>query len=200
MTESNQPQLVLASTSPYRKELLQRLGLPFEVAGPHIDETPLPGEGPAETADRLAVQKARAVAAKFPGALIIGSDQVALLGDEQLGKPGTHDRAVLQLQKMRGKTLTFHTALALLDTRTDSCQQIVVPYHIKMRDYSDELIEAYLRAEQPYNCAGSAKTEGMGVILMEWMRGDDPSAIIGLPLMALTDMLIKVGMPPLGVA
>lgn len=191
--------LVLASTSPYRKELLQRLQLPFVTAAPDIDETPLENETAAETANRLAIEKAKAVADQFPNALIIGSDQVALLNGQQLGKPGTHERAVVQLRAMRGQTMIFHTALALLDSKTGKVWEKVVPYEIKMRDYSDELIETYLQIEKPYNCAGSAKTEGLGTILIEWMRGDDPSAIIGLPLIALTSMLNEAGLPPLGV-
>ncbi|MCB6184366.1 Maf family nucleotide pyrophosphatase [Leeia sp. TBRC 13508] len=191
--------LVLASTSPYRKELLQRLQLPFVTASPDIDETPLENETAAETANRLAIEKAKAVTDQFPNALIIGSDQVALLNGQQLGKPGTHERAVVQLRAMRGQTMIFHTALALLDSKTGKVWEKVVPYEIKMRDYSDELIETYLQIEKPYNCAGSAKTEGLGTILIEWMRGDDPSAIIGLPLIALTSMLNEAGLPPLGV-
>ncbi len=196
--------LVLGSTSPYRRELLGRLRLPFDVARPDVDETPLPGETPDATATRLALAKAQAVANRLPAgdapALIIGSDQVALLEGRQLGKPGTHERAVTQLRDMRGKTLVFHTALALFDTRNGSAQQCVVPYHVKMRAYSDELIEAYLQAEQPYDCAGSAKTEGLGVVMIESMRGDDPTALVGLPLIALTGMLIRAGLPPLGAA
>ncbi|NLR74451.1 Maf family nucleotide pyrophosphatase [Leeia aquatica] len=193
------PTLVLASTSTYRRELLARLQLPFDVARPDVDETPLPGERAEQTALRLAEAKARAVAPRFPGSLIIGSDQVALLDGEQLGKPGHHAAAVAQLQKMRGRRVVFHTALALLDSRSGVAEVVDVPYEVQLRTYSDELIERYLRTEQPYDCAGSAKTEGLGVALIEWMRGDDPSALVGLPLMALTTLLQRAGLPPLGV-
>lgn len=193
------PTLVLASTSTYRRELLARLQLPFDVARPDVDETPLPGERAEQTALRLAEAKACAVAPRFPGSLIIGSDQVALLDGEQLGKPGHHAAAVAQLQKMRGRRVVFHTALALLDSRSGVAEVVDVPYEVQLRTYSDELIERYLRTEQPYDCAGSAKTEGLGVALIEWMRGDDPSALIGLPLMALTTLLQRAGLPPLGV-
>ncbi|WP_374334499.1 Maf family nucleotide pyrophosphatase [Leeia sp.] len=193
------PTLVLASTSTYRRELLARLQLPFDVARPDVDETPLPGERAEQTALRLAEAKARAVAPRFPGSLIIGSDQVALLDGEQLGKPGHHAAAVAQLQKMRGRRVVFHTALALLDSRSGIAEVVDVPYEVQLRTYSDQLIERYLRAEQPYDCAGSAKTEGLGVALIEWMRGDDPSALVGLPLMALTTLLQRAGLPPLGV-
>lgn len=193
------PTLVLASTSAYRRELLARLQLPFAVARPDIDETPLPGEPAEQTALRLAEAKARAVAIHHPDSLIIGSDQVALLDGEQLGKPGHHAAAVAQLQKMRGRRVVFHTALALLDSRSGQAEVVDVPYEVQLRQYSDALIERYLRTEQPYDCAGSAKTEGLGVTLIEWMRGDDPSALIGLPLMALTTLLQRAGLPPLGV-
>jgi septum formation protein len=187
------PVLVLASTSPYRRELLTRLGIPFEVAAPDIDETPLAGEGPADTALRLAQEKARALAYRYPGALIIGSDQVATLDDLQIGKPGNHERAVAQLQLMRGRTVIFHTALALYDGRNDSMQVKDVQTEVDFRQLSDEFIEAYLRQEQPYNCAGSAKSEGLGIVLMSAMRGTDPNALIGLPLIELVSMLQHAG-------
>ncbi len=187
------PVLVLASTSPYRRELLTRLGIPFEVAAPDIDETPHAGEGPADTALRLAQEKARVLAHRYPGALIIGSDQVATLDDLQIGKPGNHERAVAQLQLMRGRTVIFHTALALYDSRNDSMQVKDVQTEVDFRQLSDEFIEAYLRKEQPYNCAGSAKSEGLGIVLMSAMRGTDPNALIGLPLIELVSMLQHAG-------
>lgn len=189
------PKLVLASTSPYRRELLTRLDIPFAVAAPDIDETPLAGEGPADTALRLAQAKARALALaqQFPGALIIGSDQVATLDNMQIGKPGTHDKAVAQLQLMRGRTVIFHTALALYDSRDDSIQVKDVQTEVDFRPLSDEFIESYLRKEQPYNCAGSAKSEGLGIVLMSAMRGTDPNALIGLPLIELISMLQNAG-------
>lgn len=187
------PKLVLASTSPYRRELLGRLDIPFDVAAPDIDETPLTGEGPADTALRLAQAKARALAHQYPGALIIGSDQVATLDNLQIGKPGTHDKAVAQLQLMRGRTVIFHTALALYDSRDDSIQVKDVQTAVDFRPLSDEFIESYLRKEQPYNCAGSAKSEGLGIVLMSAMRGTDPNALIGLPLIELISMLQNAG-------
>lgn len=191
--ETRNPKLVLASTSPYRKELLSRLKVPFEVAAPEVDETPLPGEAPQDTALRLAQLKARAVKEKFPDALIIGSDQVAVLEGTQLGKPHTHDNAVKQLRFMRGKTVGFHTALCLYNSRTDRMQAEVVLYLVSFRDLSDAQIEGYLRKEQPYNCAGSAKSEGLGIALIEKMEGSDPNALIGLPLIRLVDMLASEG-------
>lgn len=186
--------LVLASTSPYRRELLARLKLPFEVAAPAVDETPLPGERPDDTALRLAVLKARAVAANHSDALIIGSDQVALLDGEQLGKPGTHDKAVEQLRRMRGRTLTFHTALALLNARSGSLQTAVVPVRLVMRDYTDAQIEAYLRKDQPYDCCGSARSEALGIALVARFEAEDPNALVGLPLVKLTEMLANEGL------
>lgn len=187
------PELVLASTSPYRRELLSRLKVPFAVTSPEVDETPLPGERPDATALRLAVAKAKAVAAGHPDALIIGSDQVAMLGDMQLGKPGSHDRALEQLRMMRGRTVVFHTALCLYNSRSGNTQAKVVPFEVQFRNYDDALIERYLAKEQPYNCAGSAKAEGLGIALIARMSGDDPNALIGLPLIALIDMLRNEG-------
>jgi len=186
-------QLVLASTSPYRRELLARLGVPFEVAAPDVDETPLPGESPDDTAQRLSVLKARAVAKQFPDALIIGSDQVALLEGVQLGKPGTHEKAVEQLKSMRGKALEFHTALTLLNARTGATQTANVPVRLVMRDYTDAQIETYLRRDQPYNCCGSAKSESLGIALIARFETEDPNALVGLPLIALCDMLRAEG-------
>ncbi len=187
-------QLVLASTSPYRRELLSRLGVPFQVAAPDVDETPLPGESPDETAQRLSILKARAVAERFPDALIIGSDQVALLEGVQLGKPGSHDKAVAQLCAMRGKTLEFHTALTLLNARTGAVQTANVPVRLVMRDYSDAQIEAYLKKDQPYNCCGSARSESLGIALIARYETEDPNALVGLPLIKLTEMLAREGL------
>lgn len=187
------PQLILASTSKYRRELLARLGLPFEVASPHVDETALPNEAPQDTARRLAEAKARAVAARFPQAIVIGSDQVAVLEDMPLGKPGDHATALRQLKAMRGKEVVFHTALCLCNAASGQAQTRIVPFYVRFRDYSDAQIEHYLRREQPYDCAGSARSEGLGIALIAEMRGDDPNALIGLPLIALTEMLAAQG-------
>ena len=181
--------LVLASTSIYRSELLKRLQLPFETAAPDVDETVLPDESARATSARLAQMKARAVAPQYPDALIIGSDQVALLEGLQLGKPLTHDNAVKQLRNMRGKTTCFYTALALLDSKTGNMQTEVAENHVTLRDLSDAEIEGYLLKEQPYHCAGSAKSEGLGIALMSKMTGDDPNALVGLPLILLIGML-----------
>ncbi len=185
----NSQLLVLASTSIYRSELLQRLQLPFVTASPDVDETPLPNESARATSLRLSQEKARAVAAAFPDALIIGSDQVALLEGQQLGKPGNHDNAVKQLRAMRGKITCFYTALTLLNSKTGHHQTEVAENFVTLRDLTDAQIEGYLRKEQPYQCAGSAKSEGLGIALMSSMTGDDPNALIGLPLMLLTEML-----------
>lgn len=185
----NSQLLVLASTSVYRSELLKRLQLPFETAAPDVDETPLPGEPARTTSMRLAQEKARAVAAKYPDALIIGSDQVALLEGQQLGKPLTHDNAVRQLRAMRGKTTCFYTAVALLNSKTGNMQTEVAENYVTLCDLSDAEIEGYLLKEQPYHCAGSAKSEGLGIALMSKMAGDDPNALIGLPLILLAGML-----------
>lgn len=188
------PKLVLASTSPYRRELLARLGVPFEVAAPEVDETPLPGESPDETAQRLSLLKARAVARTYPDALIIGSDQVALLEGVQLGKPGNHEKAVAQLQAMRGKALEFHTALTLLNASTGSVQTASVPVRLVMREYTDAQIETYLKRDQPYNCCGSAKSESLGIALIARFETEDPNALVGLPLIKLTEMLANEGL------
>jgi len=186
--------LVLASTSPYRRELLARLGVPFEVAAPDVDETPVAGESPDETAQRLSILKAQAVAEKFPDALVIGSDQVALLEGEQLGKPGNFANAVAQLQRMRGKALEFHTALTLLNAKTGRTQTVNVPVRLVMREYSDAQIEAYLKKDQPYNCCGSAKSESLGIALIARFETEDPNALVGLPLIKLTEMLANEGL------
>lgn len=189
--------LVLASTSRYRRELLARLQLPFESAAPDVDETALRGETPPQTALRLAQLKARAVAQKFPAALIIGSDQVATLDGAQIGKPGGHARALAQLKSMQGRAVIFHTALCLLNSASGRMQVREIPVTVHFRQLSDAQIEAYLRKEQPYDCAGSAKSEGLGIALVERYEGDDPNALIGLPLIALTDMLRGEGLDPL---
>ena len=185
--------LVLASTSAYRRELLLRFGLPFDVARPDIDESPLPDESPRATAERLAVGKARAVAAQFPDALIIGSDQVAALGAQRFGKPGSVERAVAQLKTMSGQTVVFHTALALLNTRSGAVQVDVVPTEVRFRPLSEAEIVRYVERERPLDCAGSAKSEGLGITLLDALSGDDPNALVGLPLIALARMLRAEG-------
>jgi len=185
----NSQLLVLASSSIYRSQLLKRLNLPFETIAPNVDETPLPQESARATSVRLAQIKARAVTDKYPDALIIGSDQVALLDGKQLGKPITHDNAVHQLRSMRGKTTHFYTALTLLNSRTGHMQTEVAENFVTLRDLSDNEIEGYLLQEQPYHCAGSAKSEGLGIALISRMSGDDPNALIGLPLIMLVEML-----------
>jgi septum formation protein len=186
-------QLVLASTSPYRRELLGRLQIPFEVFAPELDESPLAGESPEQTATRLAEAKARVAGARFPDALIIGSDQVATLDGEQIGKPHNHANATRQLRTMRGRSVVFNTALCLYNSRSGEVQNRLVPFTVTFRDLGDEEIERYLAKEQPYNCAGSAKSEGLGIALMARMQGDDPNALIGLPMIALIDMLKNEG-------
>ena len=185
----NSQLLVLASSSIYRSELLKRLQLPFETIAPNVDETPLPNETARATSVRLSQEKVRAVTGKYPDALIIGSDQVALLEGRQLGKPITHDNAVKQLSAMRGKTTHFYTALALLNSKTGYMQTGVAENYVTLRDLSDVEIEGYLQKEQPYHCAGSAKYEGLGIALMDKVTGDDPNALIGLPLILLIRML-----------
>lgn len=187
------PQLILASSSAYRRALLERLGLSFEVAAPSIDETPLPRETPERTALRLAESKARAAGISRPRALIIGSDQVAVLNGSTLGKPGTHVAAVEQLRRMRGRKVTFHTALCLLDTSSGDIQVQNVPTTVVLRKLTDAQIDRYLTRERPYDCAGSARIEGLGIALVERIDSSDPSALIGLPLIALTTMLKNRG-------
>jgi septum formation protein len=181
--------LILASSSKYRRELLQKLSIPFNTVSPKIDETALEGEKPFETALRLAQEKAMKIGKKHPHALIIGCDQVATLDGEQLGKPLNHQNATKQLQKMRGREVTFHSALCLYNAATNNMQAEVVPYLVKFRMLSDAQIENYLNKEQPYQCAGSAKSEGLGIVLIERMIGEDPNALIGLPLIKLVTML-----------
>jgi septum formation protein len=187
------PPLALASTSLFRRELLARLGLPFQVAAPDCDETPRSGEAPERLALRLAEAKARSVARRFPDALIIGSDQVATCDGQLYGKPGHHAAAVAQLRALRGKVVTFHTGLCLLDTRADMAHVRGVPTCVTFRDLTDADIEAYLRREPAYDCAGSAKSEGLGIALIARLEGDDPNALIGLPLIALCDLLRVAG-------
>ena len=185
--------VVLGSTSRYRRELLARLNLPFDVASPDVDETPQPGEAPRDLALRLALAKARAVAQQHPEAVVIGSDQVADLAGQPLGKPGTHERAVQQLRQMRGQTVIFQTAVATVCQASGFEQVDIAPVEVRFRDLSDDEIERYLRAEQPYDCAGSAKSEGLGIALLEAIHSDDPTALIGLPLIRTCRMLRAAG-------
>jgi septum formation protein len=181
--------LVLASTSTYRRDLLARLQIPFEVAAPDADESPLAGESPANTAERLAEVKARAVGARYPNALIIGSDQVAYSAGTRFGKPGTRDKAAAQLRAMSGSSIVFHTGLCLLNTSIGTAQIRGITVEVGFRSLSEAEIQRYLDKEDALNCAGSAKSEGLGIVLMRYLRGDDPNALIGLPLIALCDML-----------
>lgn len=186
--------LVLASTSRYRRTLLERLGLPFEVAAPTCDETPLAGEAPQDTASRLAAAKANSLKGAFADALIVGSDQVASSRGIPLGKPGNHATATRQLRTLSGRSAEFHTAVALLDAKTGDLQQKVVPCRVAFRSLDDRTIEEYLRREQPYDCAGSAKAEGLGIALIARIDTEDPTSLIGLPLIALTEMLGRAGL------
>lgn len=189
----NRP-LVLGSSSRYRRELLERLQLPFTVEVPDVDETPRAGEGPRDLACRLALEKARSVAARYPGALVIGSDQVADLAGEPLGKPGNHANAVAQLRRMRGQTVVFQTAVAVVCAQTGYEQVELAAVEVKFRELSDVEIDAYLRAEQPYDCAGSARSEGLGIALLDSIASDDPTALVGLPLIRTCRMLRAAGM------
>ena len=192
MNTSTSLPVVLASTSPYRKELLQRIGIDFKTIAPDVDESSLPGETPENLVKRLAESKARVIG-KTCQALIIGSDQVAASGDEILGKPGTHENAVVQLRKLSGKLVTFQTGLCLLNSTSNEMQVDNIPFRVQFRKLDEQQIERYLRADQPYNCAGSFKSEGLGITLFERMDGDDPTALIGLPLIRLTSMLMQAG-------
>jgi septum formation protein len=194
LTPPAQRQLILGSSSRYRRELMQRLRLHFDVHSPDVDETPLPGEAPASLAGRLALAKARAVAALYPEAVVIGSDQVADLNGTPLGKPGSHERAVTQLRQMRGQSVVFQTAVAVACLATGFEQMLLAPVRVTFRDLSDGEIERYLLAEQPYDCAGSAKSEGLGIALLERIDNDDPSALVGLPLIRTCAMLRAAGM------
>jgi len=185
--------LILGSTSRYRKELLSRLQIPFETAAPDVDETPHIDESPKDLALRLALAKARAVALKNPEAIVIGADQVADLEGAPLGKPGNHTNATLQLQRMRGKTVIFQTALSVVCIATGYQRTDLAEVKVKFRDLSDAEIESYLRAEEPYDCAGSAKSEGLGIVLLDAIENDDPTALIGLPLIRTCQMLREAG-------
>jgi septum formation protein len=193
MSEFTNRKLILGSTSPYRRELLDRLRIPFEVAAPAVDETALPDETPQQLACRLALAKAHAVAAQFPDAVVIGSDQVADLGGQALGKPGNHARATAQLQQMRGKTVIFQTAVAVVCHATGFEQVDLAQVKVLFRELSDAEIDAYLLAESPYDCAGSAKSEGLGIALLAAIENDDPTALIGLPLIRTCRMIQAAG-------
>ncbi len=193
ITERAPSPQILGTTSAYRRELLERLRIPFTVESPHVDETPLPGEAPAALAMRLALAKARAVAERFPDSVVIGSDQVADLDGHPLGKPGNHVRAVEQLQRMRGKTVIFQTAVAVVCAQSGFAQESLAPVKVKFRDLTDAEIEAYLLAEKPYDCAGSAKSEGLGIALLDSIENDDPTALVGLPLIRTSRMLREAG-------
>jgi len=185
--------LILASSSPYRRELLERLKIPFEVIAPEVDESPRSGETPQKLVERLAVEKARKIAVQRPDALVIGSDQVAVYDGRIVGKPHTHDKAVQQLRSASGKAVTLYTGLALVNAGTRRVQCEVIPYRVVFRALSDAQIESYLRKEQPYSCAGSVRSEGLGIALLEKFEGDDPNTLIGLPLIRLVRMLENEG-------
>ncbi|MFG6441696.1 Maf family nucleotide pyrophosphatase [Roseateles sp. LKC17W] len=189
------PRLILASTSRYRQELLARLRLPFDAMAPQVDETALPGEAPAALAERLALAKARAVAAQHPGAIVIGSDQVADLAGDAMGKPGTHDAATAQLRRMSGREVVFQTAVAVVAPGMAAIERAEV--RVRVRELSDAAIEAYLRADTPYDCAGSAKVESLGIALLDAVESDDPTALIGLPLIRTCALLRRAGLEPL---
>jgi septum formation protein len=186
--------LILASSSPYRRELLDRLKIPFEVMAPEVDETPRPDETPEKLVERLAVEKAQKIAGQIPGALVIGSDQVAVYNGSIVGKPHNHDKAVEQLRSASGSTVTLYTGLALVNADTRRVQREVIPYRVTFRALTDTQIESYLRLEQPYSCAGSVKSEGLGIALLEKFEGDDPNTLIGLPLIRLVRMLENEGL------
>ena len=192
------PTLILGSSSPFRKMLLERLMVPFETANPDIDESAKEGETPIELVERLAIEKAQAVATQHPNSLIIGSDQVALHGREVVGKPHTHERAVEQLRSASGKQITLYTGLALINSATGNIQSEVIPFTVHFKTLSEQVIESYLRKEEPYNCAGSVKSEGLGIALFDRFDGDDPNALIGLPLIRLVAMLENENYPLFG--
>ena len=194
---STRPALILGSTSRYRRELLERLRLPFDVHAPEVDETPLIGESPATLAQRLALAKAQAVAAEHPSAIVIGSDQVADLDGVPVGKPGTHERATQQLRAMRGRSIVFQTAVAVVRRDTGYVGTALAPVTVRFRDLNDAEIEHYLRTEQPYDCAGSAKCETLGIALLEGIDSDDPTALVGLPLIRTSALLRAAGIDPL---
>ncbi len=192
-TENSKRTVVLASTSRYRRALLERLGLPFDVAAPNVDETPRANETPSATAIRLALAKARAVAARLSHALVIGSDQIADLDGTPVGKPGDHARAVAQLRALSGRTVVFHTSVALCDSDSGRCRSELVDVTSTFRRLSDAEIDAYLRRETPYDCAGAVKSEGLGIALFERIESDDPTALVGLPLIAVVELLRAEG-------
>jgi septum formation protein len=194
---STRPTLILASTSRYRRELLERLRLPFDVHAPDVDEAPLTGEAPAALAQRLALAKARAVSAAHPNAIVIGSDQVADLDGTPVGKPGTHERAVAQLRAMRGRSIVFQTAVAVVRPSTGYVGTALAPVTVRFRNLSDTEIEHYLCTEQPYDCAGSAKCETLGIALLDAIDSDDPTALVGLPLIRTCALLRAAGLDPL---
>jgi len=191
------PPLILGSTSRYRRELLQRLRLPFEVVAPQVDETPLPGEAPAALALRLALAKARAVAAQRPDAIVIGSDQVADLHGEPIGKPGNHERATAQLRRLSGQRVVFQTAVSVVRADKGFEQTVLAPVTVQFRALTDAEIERYLRLEEPYDCAGSAKCETLGIALLDAIDSDDPTALVGLPLIRTSRLLREAGLDPL---
>ena len=185
--------LILASSSPYRRELLERLKIPFEVIAPDVDEAPRPGETPSALVERLSIEKARKIADGKPGTLVIGSDQVAVYNGAIVGKPHSHDNAVKQLRSASGKAVTLYTGLALVNADNQRVQHEVIPYRVTFRALTDAQIESYLRKEQPYSCAGSVRSEGLGIALLERFEGDDPNTLIGLPLIRLVRMLENEG-------
>jgi len=194
---SDEPVLILASTSRYRRELLERLRIPFRALAPETDETPLPGEAPAALAERLALAKAHALATAHPDAVVIGADQVADVDGVAIGKPGNHERATAQLRAMSGRTIVFQTALAVVRAATGFAEVRCVPVPVRFRTLSDAEIEFYLRTEQPYDCAGSAKCETLGIALLDAIESDDPTALIGLPLIQTCTLLRAAGLDPL---
>jgi len=198
MSELIPRKLILASTSVYRRELLERLGLPFEVIASDVDETPQPQEMPENLACRLALAKAQSVASRFPSRVVIGSDQVADLHGQALGKPGTHERARAQLQQMRGQTVVFQTAVAVVCLESGFAQTQLAQVRVSFKNLSDTQIERYLLAEKPYDCAGSAKSEGLGIALLDHIDNDDPTALVGLPLIRTCQMLEAAGIQILG--
>jgi len=191
MTQTSNLQLVLGSTSPFRKEVLNKLNIPFETDKPLVDETPLENETAIELVERLAVLKAEAVASRWENAIVIGSDQVALFNEQILGKPHTHENAIKQLKSFSGNKVTFLTGLAVINTETHETYSLVEPFEVHFKDLTDCEIEQYLLAEQPYNCAGSFKSEALGICLFEKLVGNDPNALIGLPLIKLVELLKK---------
>lgn len=195
MSPIAQPSLILASTSPYRRELLSRLRMPFDIVSPDVDETPMAAETPPSLAWRLALAKADSVASQFPASIVIGSDQVADLDGQPLGKPGTHENAILQLSRMRGQLVLFHTAVAVVCAENGFQQVELSTVRVHFRDLTDSEIEVYLRTEKPYDCAGSAKSEGLGISLLESIESDDPTALIGLPLIRTSRLLRAAGIP-----